>query len=123
VGRPATTVAVVCDDDVTLRGVVRGFLERAGYQVTAEVGLMPDLLDVVATGHPQVVVLDVALPGMSGLEGIDALRKLSPESRILVFSAFELDANQRAGIDAFVLKPDFDALERTVIRWHEVLTS
>jgi CheY-like chemotaxis protein len=113
----------VCDDDVTLRGVVRGVLERAGFQVIAEVGVMPDLLEVAAAARPQVVVLDMALPGVSGLEGIDALRARSPDSRIVMFSAFELEASQRAGVDAFVLKPDFEALERTVTGWREVVTS
>src|SRR6476620_8722046 len=53
------------------------------FYVVAECGSAEEAIDIATTLHPNVIILDINLPGMSGLEGTATLRKVSPASKIL----------------------------------------
>jgi len=81
--------AVVCDDDWMSRQVLRGLLADAGYDVLeAEVATVA--LDIVRTTRPDVLVLDVNLPGMSGLDILRDVRMRSPATAVIVVSAYDM---------------------------------
>ena len=73
-----TQHVIVVDDDHEVRGILRDILEQDGYQVTA-VGDGEALLAMVHRHHPDLVILDMMLPGMQGLE---VLRHLQDHDRI-----------------------------------------
>ena len=65
---------LVVDDEPMVREVVTAYLEREGFKVTcADNG--PDALTAIATGSPDVVVLDVMLPGIDGFRILTEVRK------------------------------------------------
>jgi len=93
IGTPAGGEAVlVVDDSELLRDLVRSILSRAGFVVrVAKDGR--DALDVIrASGVPDVVVADVEMPNIGGIELAGRLEKLYPDVRILLMSGYSADA-------------------------------
>jgi signal transduction histidine kinase/ActR/RegA family two-component response regulator len=107
--RTGTTVLVV-DDEVPILSGTRRLLERRGYRVlTAEGG--PEALQLAqnAATPIDVAILDLRMPGMSGAETFGPLVAAHPRIRVILGSAYELDADARAllgrGAVDFVRKP------------------
>jgi two-component system, OmpR family, alkaline phosphatase synthesis response regulator PhoP len=104
--RQAVTVLVV-DDEPPLRDLVRGYLEREGFQVvTAADGL--DALALARRHRPTVVVLDLMLPGIDGLEVCRRLRTFSDAYVIMLTArAEEIDriVGLEVGADDYLTKP------------------
>ena len=114
-------VALV-DDEASLRFLLRASLEsRPGFEVVGEAADGGAAVDLVARTQPDVVVLDLGLPDLSGLEVIPRIRAVAPMARVVVFTGsveavFEGQA-KTAGAHAFAVKgPDLryllDLLER-----------
>ncbi|EGX61024.1 MULTISPECIES: response regulator transcription factor [Streptomyces] len=102
----SATVLVV-DDEVKLRGLLRDYLERDGYSVL-EAGDGRGALDLAAASHPDLVVLDLGLPGLPGEEVARLLRKTSDVPIVMLTAkASENDRvmGLRLGADDYVVKP------------------
>jgi CheY-like chemotaxis protein len=65
---------LVVDDDEDVRNLVRHRAQQAGHRVATAANGDEALAIVVDRGAPELVILDVAMPGMSGLELLDTLR-------------------------------------------------
>jgi DNA-binding NarL/FixJ family response regulator len=114
-------VMVVDDHPMWREGVSRD-LAAAGYEVVATTGEGRQAVRIAAAARPDVVVLDLQLPDVSGVEVINGLREALPDVHILMLSASGeqqdvLDA-MKAGANGYLLKsaglPDFlDAVART----------
>jgi DNA-binding NarL/FixJ family response regulator len=79
----------LCDDVPELRALLRyGLEEDAELQVVGEAGDAQAGISAVAELLPDVVLLDLSMPGMDGLEAIPRLLEVSPDSEIVVFSGF-----------------------------------
>lgn len=81
---------VIADDDVLLREGLASLLERAGFEVVAQAGDGPQLLELVRSEKPEFVVADIRMPPTHTTEGLDAarvIREEMPETAILVLSA------------------------------------
>ncbi|MEU0108397.1 response regulator transcription factor [Streptomyces sp. NPDC006251] len=100
------TVLVV-DDEAKLRGLLRDYLERDGYTVL-EAADGRAALDLAAASHPDLVVLDLALPGLPGEEVARLLRKAG-EVPIVMLTAKASENDRvmglRLGADDYVVKP------------------
>jgi DNA-binding response OmpR family regulator len=99
---------LVVEDDAALRDLVSGRLREAGYAVrTAASG--PEALEAVARSVPDLVLLDVMLPGLDGLEVCRRLRAEHPLLYILMLTARaeELDrvVGLEVGADDYLTKP------------------
>src|SRR4051812_15891914 len=77
---------LIIEDDVTMRHALRGALERRGHQV-AEAGDGRAGLALYEKTVFDLVVTDIIMPGMEGLETVMALRKFSPHLKIIAMSA------------------------------------
>jgi DNA-binding response OmpR family regulator len=102
----ALTVLVV-DDEVQLRALLRDYLEREGYTVL-EAGDGRRALDLAGQAHPDLVVLDLGLPGLPGEEVARQLRRTS-DVPIVMLTA-KSGVNDRVmglhlGADDYVVKP------------------
>lgn len=84
--KPVTTIMIV-DDDVTFCQVLSNAFSRRGYKVSA-VHDTTDVIGAVKKHSPDSVVMDLRMPGISGLELIPPLRKLNPNIRILVLTGY-----------------------------------
>jgi DNA-binding NarL/FixJ family response regulator len=76
------------DDVPAMRLVLRTVLELDGIEVVGESGDGAAGIDEVARLQPDVVVLDLSMPGIDGLEAIPLIHERAPETRIVVFSGF-----------------------------------
>jgi DNA-binding NarL/FixJ family response regulator len=100
---------VICDDVPALRSLVRRALEaESDLKVVGEAGDARDGVEIVARERPDVVLLDLSMPGMDGLEAIPEIRVRSPDSAIVVFSGFAAARMRQPaldlGADAYVEK-------------------
>ncbi len=106
----ATATVLVVDDNLQNREVAEGHLVGAGYRVVqAEGGA--EALSILTTGHPDLVLLDVLMPGMDGYETCRRIRAL-PEGNdtpVLFLTALgDLETHRAAmdsGADDFLTKP------------------
>jgi signal transduction histidine kinase/AmiR/NasT family two-component response regulator len=79
---------VVIDDTEDLRDLMGIALTRAGMTVVGEAGNGLEGIDVVRAEHPDVVLLDLSMPVMDGLQALPHIRQVVPEATIIVLSGF-----------------------------------
>jgi two-component system, chemotaxis family, chemotaxis protein CheY len=99
---------LLVDDSGLARRSTRRILEEAGYQVVeAEDGL--SALERFVVDKPDIVLLDLVMKGMYGLDVLEKLRELDPVARVIVLSAdvqtSSRDLVQAAGASGFINKP------------------
>ena len=83
------TLMLVDDHDVVRTGL-RSFLEtQPGMRVVAEARNGKEALQQAAQWHPQIVLMDITMPGMDGLEATRRLKALSPECLVLALTVHE----------------------------------
>ena len=112
---------LVVDDEPPIRSVVRGFLEREGMEVS-EASDGPTAVELARTFRPDVVVLDIMLPGFDGLEVLRRLRAFAdPYVIMLTARSEEVDriVGLTVGADDYLTKP-FSPRE-LVVRVHALL--
>lgn len=113
---------LVVDDDAAIRRSLERGLRLSGFKVAlAEDGRVA--LDRLAEVEPDVVVLDVSMPGLSGTEVCRTLRARGDDTPVLVLSALDEVADRvaglQAGADDYLVKPF--ALEELVLRLEALL--
>ncbi|MBF8775000.1 response regulator transcription factor [Pseudomonas fulva] len=109
------TNVLIVDDHPIVRLSLRMLLERERFNVIAEVGNGSEVAQVARELKPDVVILDIGLPGLDGMEVIKRLQSLDPVPKIMVLTGQATDMYVRrcldAGIGAFVTKEeDHEAL-------------
>jgi len=109
---PRTFKALVVDDDVQLRSIVRGTLEGAGLGLTvmtAQDG--PEALALAEVERPDLIVIDFSMPGMTGPDVVAALREDPDLAQVPVVMLTAHDTDQHltsgfaAGVDDYIVKP------------------
>jgi len=99
---------LVVDDSGLARRRIRGILEGAGYDVIeAEDGM--SALEQYSVAKPDLVLLDLVMKGMYGLDVLAKLREMDPSARIIVVSADVQTSShemvEKAGAAGFLMKP------------------
>ena len=111
---------VLADDHAIVRKGIREFLEEdPEITVVAEAGDGGEAFRLVGEHHPDVVVLDIQMPRVTGIEATRQIKAAFPDVRVLILTAYEDDpyvfALLRAGADSYLLKSaDPDELVRAV---------
>jgi DNA-binding response OmpR family regulator len=99
---------LVVDDDPTVSDVVRRYLEQDGCQVRLAAD-GADGLAAVAAERPDLVVLDLMMPGIDGLEVCRRLRRRLPDLPVIMLTALGEEADRvlglEVGADDYVIKP------------------
>jgi DNA-binding NarL/FixJ family response regulator len=100
---------MLVDDHQMWREGLRSMIEReSGMTVVAEAGSGQDAVELVQKHRPNVVVMDISMPGMSGLAAARAVLKLDPSIRVIVLTGHPekayLKEVLRAGASGFLLK-------------------
>lgn len=104
---PAETTIVVAEDDAHIADLVDMYLRQAGYRVLLQ-GDGPGALEAVRTRNPQMVILDIGLPGLDGLEVCRRIRTTS-DVPVLFLTARDDEIDRVLGLelgaDDYVTKP------------------
>jgi DNA-binding NarL/FixJ family response regulator len=91
----------LCDDHRVVRSGLRHILEaEPDVQVVGEAGTAEDAVAVTVTERPDVMVMDIGLPGVSGIEATRRIRQANPATRVLVLTMHEDIAYLRQAFDA-----------------------
>ena len=102
------TRVVVADDQDLVRAGFRLILERNGVEVAGEARDGIDAVAVTAQVRPDVVLMDIRMPRLDGIEATRRIVAASPSIRVLVLTTFDLDEYVyeavRAGASGFLLK-------------------
>ena len=103
---------VVADDEAPVRallGIALGM--DHDFAVVGEASDGAQAIEMVDSAHPDVVVLDLMMPVMGGIEAIPQIRRTWPETKIVVFSALTEsqmgDEAMASGADAYIEKTKF----------------
>jgi UDP-3-O-[3-hydroxymyristoyl] N-acetylglucosamine deacetylase len=101
------TVLVV-DDEERIRSSLRGILSDEGFRVL-DTGDAPDVMGIIAREHPEVVLLDVWMPEMDGIELLRRIKSEQPATRVIMISGHANIQNAvaatRLGAADFIEKP------------------
>ncbi len=99
---------LVVEDDPIIRQTVAYALRRAGFE-TAESGDGAEALGIAAAMRPDLILLDLMLPGMDGYEFAARIREDDPEVAIVMVTALDQESDKVRGLDAgaddYVTKP------------------
>jgi DNA-binding NarL/FixJ family response regulator len=99
---------LIADDNAPARQVMRVALERAGLTVCAEAVDGLDAVDKASELKPDLIVLDLRLPRLNGIEAAHVLRGRLPTTPIVLFTMFDVNPSlvTTAGISSIVRKSD-----------------
>ena len=118
-----TTISIVEDND-KLRGTLAKVLDRAeGFKCVSDYGSAEDALADLPKVKPNVVLMDINLPGMNGVECVRKLKVLLPQTQVMMLTVYEdtdnIFAALAAGASGYMLKrtPAKELIEAI----HEVL--
>ncbi len=112
--KPTIQVFLV-DDQSMIRAALRAFLnQREHFTVCGDCGDARDAVEQMKRARPDVVVLDITMPGLSGLDAIPLIRKALPRTRILMLTHHEgetfVERALQAGAEGYLSK-DSDPAE------------
>jgi DNA-binding NarL/FixJ family response regulator len=101
-------IVVVDDHPIVRQGLVATLDDEPEFEVVGAAGSAEDAVALVREHRPDLVLLDLELPGLSGVEAIPLLLSASPDTRVLVFTAYDTDERVlsaiRAGAKGYLLK-------------------
>jgi response regulator NasT len=97
---------LIADDEPLIRIDLKELLEEIGHQVVAETGDGKEALALLNKVRPDLVILDIKMPGMSGIE---VARRISHEYPVIILTAFSerslIEQAKDAGVMAYITKP------------------
>lgn len=116
----AIRVMIVDDHDVVREGLRHVLNPASGFEVVAESASATDAVARAARVSPDVILLDITMPGGSGLDAVPRLREAAPSSRILMLSVHDdsgyVLASVRAGAHGYLRKDSAPAELREAVR-------
>ena len=116
-----TKLVLIADDNVVVRRALRQvFQYESDFEVCAEAGNGREAVELVEEYKPDLVVLDLSMPIMNGLDAARAIKRVLPEVPVILFSnysdKFSEDEARSAGISAMVSKTESVAVLVTKAR-------
>lgn len=100
---------VLCEDHLITRQGIRRLLEdEKGLEVVGEASNGEEVIQLVSEVKPDVILMDVAMPKLNGIEATRQIKLISPKTNILILSAYDDDeyvfALLKAGANGYLLK-------------------
>jgi AmiR/NasT family two-component response regulator len=104
-----TRRVVIAEDEAIIRLDLKEILLDEGYDVVGETGRGDEAVELVQAHHPDLVILDVKMPGSDGLEAARAIQEMDIKVAVLILTAFSqrdlIDEARDAGVAAYLVKP------------------
>jgi two-component system NarL family response regulator len=107
---PASIARVLVVDDHSLlrTGVANIINQEPGLEVVAEASNGREAIDAFLIHHPDVVLMDLRMPEMEGVEAVKRIREIDPQARVVVLTTYDADEDiaraLQAGAKAYILK-------------------
>lgn len=99
---------VVAEDEAIIRLDLVELLKESGFEILGETGRGDEALELVEKHKPDLIVLDIKMPGMDGIEATSKIAELK-STAVLILSAFSqqdlIDQAQSAGAQGYLVKP------------------
>ena len=110
---------LLADDHTVVRQGLRALLERSGFEVVAEASDGQEAIRLAEKFHPDIAVLDVAMPILNGIDAARGISKVSPRTKTMLLTMYIQNRNVlsslRAGVRGVVVKSRaFDELQRAI---------
>lgn len=107
---------LVIDDEISYLELLKEILDRKGYQVSTSPNALLALKQINSL-RLDLIIVDFQIPGLNGLEFIDAIRKLKIETPAVLISGHEInltrEQRKKSNIIGYLTKPiDFDEMEK-----------
>jgi two-component system, NarL family, response regulator LiaR len=104
------TRVLIADDNDTVRQIIRSYLEqRSDVEICGESSDGREAIDAALSLRPDVLILDVVMPTMNGIEVASIIRKKLPGTKMIVFSMYGDSVKAlatAAGVDLVITKPE-----------------
>lgn len=112
---PQTISIVLVDDQAIVRAAFRSLLERnPRFKVVGDAGDARAGIDLITSLRPDVAILDITMPGLSGIDAVGPIKRASPNTKVLMASQHEaqrfVQQALQAGADGYLSK-DSDPTE------------
>src|SRR6185295_5236345 len=111
---------LVADDDASIRSLLRQLLTDEGYSIT-EAATGTEVVSQVSESSPDLVIMDVRMPELDGIEALPKVKQASPKTSVLIMTAFgssnaAIKAMELGAFD-YITKPfELDKISHTVKR-------
>ena|SRR5437660_552912 len=101
---------LIVEDETAVRRAIRAFLEHHHFEICGEAANGAEALEKAAALHPDLITLDLSMPGMNGIEAASLLRTKTPGIPVVIYTMLE-DVLGKAlaaslGVKAVVSKAD-----------------
>ena len=111
---------MVCDDAMFMRAAVKKVVESAGHTVACEAGNGKEAIEMYTSYKPDLVLMDITMPDMDGIEATKQIRDIDPVAKIIMVSALgqmEMVVKAiNAGASDFIVKPVEDEKLKACIK-------
>ncbi|MFH1799882.1 MAG: response regulator [Candidatus Omnitrophota bacterium] len=109
---------LIVDDEVEICEFLKSFFEDRDFEVAVANG-GSQALEKIVTFHPEVVLLDIQMPGMDGLQVLKKIKETYPKVKVIMVTAVEtqekIEEAMRFGADNYITKPlSLEYLEKDV---------
>ena len=115
---------LITEDDEEMRSLLKDFFEEEGFEADS-VSNGADALQKLAKDRFDLIITDIRMPGLTGLDILPGIKKLQPETPIIVITAFGNDEVHRRSIErgatSYIEKPIHFGKLRTLV--HEMVSS
>jgi two-component system response regulator NreC len=104
-----TYKVLICDDHPVVRAGLRLILQKEkDFQIVGDAENVEQAIDLASRKQPDLVLMDISLPGLNGLEAIPHLRTVAPEAKVIILTIHDDEAYLiqalRANVAGYVLK-------------------
>ncbi len=105
---------VLADDHAIFRRGIRKIIQEVeDFAVVGEAGDGLELLELLKSTHPDLIILDISMPNLRGLEATEEIKRLYPHIKVLLLTMHKkksfVQLGLKAGADGFLLKEDADS--------------
>lgn len=104
-----SSAVLIVDDAVFMRNILRAIIKDKGYTVVAEAASGIEAMKALHDHNPDIVILDIILPDVNGLDLLDSILKVRPEVRVVICSSIGQEPIIKKALDhgakAFIQKP------------------
>ncbi|MCU1243706.1 MAG: two component transcriptional regulator, LuxR family [Candidatus Acidoferrum typicum] len=101
---------LIVEDEASVRRAIHAFLEHHHFEICGEAAAGAEALEKAATLHPDLIVLDLSMPGMNGIEAASMLKTRAPSIPVVIYTMLQdslgKSLSASLGVKAVVSKSD-----------------